>query len=243
MKKALIIGGSNGIGLSIVLNLYGYDNIYIVDKQSPDIPLPSHVSFYQFDLCSADFSFFNQFEDIDSLIITAGFGRLSLFSDLKEDEIISSFMVNSVAVIRVLKIFYNKLLQKDADFLCAVMGSISGYLSSPFYSVYGATKAAICKFIESINVELYRSGTTNRILNVSPGSIKGTRFNNGDNDLNVTQALAKEIIEQMHNKNDLYIPEYEEVYKNVLQRYNSDFRTFGLQSYDYKKNTKRLEKE
>lgn len=242
MKKALIIGGSNGIGLSIVLNLYGYDNIYIVDKQAPDIPLPSHVSFYQFDLCSGDFSFFNQFEDIDSLIITAGFGRLSLFSDLKEDEIISSFMVNSVAVIRVLKIFYNKLLQKNVDFYCAVMGSISGYLSSPFYSVYGATKAAICKFIESINVELYRSGTTNRVLNVSPGSIKGTRFNNGENDLNVTQALAKEIIEQMHNKNDLYIPEYEEVYKNVLQRYNSDFRTFGLQSYDYKKNSKRLEK-
>lgn len=242
MKKALIIGGSNGIGLSIVLNLYGYDNIYIVDKQAPDIPLPSHVSFYQFDLCSGDFSFFNQFEDIDSLIITAGFGRLSLFSDLKEDEIISSFMVNSVAVIRVLKIFYNKLLQKNIDFYCAVMGSISGYLSSPFYSVYGATKAAICKFIESINVELYRSGTTNRVLNVSPGSIKGTRFNNGENDLNVTQALAKEIIEQMHNKNDLYIPEYEEVYKNVLQRYNSDFRTFGLQSYDYKKNSKRLEK-
>lgn len=242
MKKALIIGGSNGIGLSIVLNLYGYDNIYIVDKQAPDIPLPSHVSFYQFDLCSGDFSFFNQFEDIDSLIITAGFGRLSLFSDLKEDEIISSFMVNSVAVIRVLKIFYNKILQKNVDFYCAVMGSISGYLSSPFYSVYGATKAAICKFIESINVELYRSGTTNRVLNVSPGSIKGTRFNNGENDLNVTQALAKEIIEQMHNKNDLYIPEYEEVYKNVLQRYNSDFRTFGLQSYDYKKNSKRLEK-
>lgn len=242
MKKALIIGGSNGIGLSIVLNLYGYDNIYIVDKQAPDIPLPSHVSFYQFDLCSGDFSFFNQFEDIDSLIITAGFGRLSLFSDLKEDEIISSFMVNSVAVIRVIKIFYNKLLQKNIDFYCAVMGSISGYLSSPFYSVYGATKAAICKFIESINVELYRSGTTNRVLNVSPGSIKGTRFNNGENDLNVTQALAKEIIEQMHNKNDLYIPEYEEVYKNVLQRYNSDFRTFGLQSYDYKKNSKRLEK-
>lgn len=242
MKKALIIGGSNGIGLSIVLNLYGYDNIYIVDKQAPDISLPSHVSFYQFDLCIGDFSFFNQFEDIDSLIITAGFGRLSLFSDLKEDEIISSFMVNSVAVIRVLKIFYDRLLRKDVDFYCAVMGSISGYLSSPFYSVYGATKAAICKFIESINVELYRSGTTNRVLNVSPGSIKGTRFNNGENDLNVTQALAKEIIEQMHNKNDLYIPEYEEVYKNVLQRYNSDFRTFGLQSYDYKKNSKRLEK-
>lgn len=242
MKKALIIGGSNGIGLSIVLNLHGYDNIYIVDKQAPDISLPSHVSFYQFDLCIGDFSFFNQFEDIDSLIITAGFGRLSLFSDLKEDEIISSFMVNSVAVIRVLKIFYDRLLRKDVDFYCAVMGSISGYLSSPFYSVYGATKAAICKFIESINVELYRSGTTNRVLNVSPGSIKGTRFNNGENDLNVTQALAKEIIEQMHNKNDLYIPEYEEVYKNVLQRYNSDFRTFGLQSYDYKKNSKRLEK-
>ena len=33
---------------------------------------------------------------------------------------------------------------------------------------------------------------------------------------------------------DLFIPQYEEVFKNVLQRYYEDFRAEGEHSYDYK---------
>lgn len=33
MKNAIVVGGSNGIGLSIVAALRGYDNIYVVDRQ------------------------------------------------------------------------------------------------------------------------------------------------------------------------------------------------------------------
>ena len=79
-----------------------------------------------------------------------------------------------------------------------------------------------------------KAGTTNRILNVSPGSIKGTSFNQGATDLNVTAPLAEEIIKNMEEKNDLFIPQYEEVFKNVLERYHADFRKEGLHSYDYK---------
>ena len=103
------------------------------------------------------------------------------------------------------------------------------------FSVYSATKAALKVFIESVNVELCKSGTANRILNVSPGSIKGTKFDSRDhNDLSLTRQLAIEIIENMEKKNDLYIPQYEEIFSKVLERYHNDFRAEGLHSYDYK---------
>lgn len=237
MKRALIVGGANGIGLAIAKELSASDaceKVYIVDKailaeEYQDDKIESFV----FDLTSADYSFFNRFTDIDSLFITAGFGKLSLFKDLDEQYIINSFNVNTIACIRIIKHFYNRLLQQD-DFYCGVMVSIAGFMSSPFFSVYGASKAALKIFIESVNVELEKSGTTNRILNVSPGSIKGTSFNQGKTDLQQTKQLASEIIAHLNNKDDLFIPQYEEIFKEVLNRYHKDFRAEGSHSYDYK---------
>ena len=120
------------------------------------------------------------------------------------------------------------------------MVSIAGFMSSPFFSVYGASKAALKVFIESVNVELEKSGTANRILNVSPGAIKGTSFNQGKTDLLQISTLAKEILERLENKDDLFIPLYEEIYKNVLVRYQTDFREEGRRSYEYKINSGRV---
>ena len=127
------------------------------------------------------------------------------------------------------------------DFYCAVMVSIAGYMSSPFFSVYGATKAALRIFIESVNVELLQAGSTNQILNVSPGSIKGTAFDHGTNDLTLTTALARQIIDHLAQKHDLFIPQYEEVYRHVLERYHQDFRAEGKHSYEYKQMRLKME--
>ena len=130
----------------------------------------------------------------------------------------------------------------NKEFYCGVMGSIAGFMSSPLFAVYGATKAALKIFIESVNVELEMAGSKNRILNVSPGSIKGTSFYNGGNDLSQTTALAREIIENMRAHNDLFIPMYDEVFREVLERYHTDFRAEGRHSYEYKMNSGRVKK-
>jgi short-subunit dehydrogenase len=243
MKKILIVGGANGIGLSIAKALTArtdMEKVYIVDKA----PLSQEyqkekIESFQFDLTDTDYTFFDQFKDIDGLIITAGFGRLALFNDIPEEMIATYFNVNTIAAIRVIKHFYDRLLSQD-DFYCGVMVSIAGFMSSPFFSVYGATKAALKIFIESVNVELEKAGTTNRILNVSPGYIKGTSFNQGKTDLSLTMPLAEEIILHLENKDDLFIPQYEEVFKNVLARYQTDFRAEGRHSYEYKLNSGRI---
>lgn len=245
MKNVLIVGGANGIGLSIAKVLSARpetERIYIIDKAPlSDEYKEEKIESFQFDLTNEDYSILNQFADIDGLMITAGFGRLALFEEIDEKMIPLYFNVNTIAVIRVIKHFYDRLLSKK-DFYCGVMVSIAGFMSSPFFSLYGATKAALKIFIESVNVELEKAGTTNKILNISPGSIKGTSFNQGATDLTVTEPMANDIIFQLEKKNDLFIPDYERIYKHVLERYHSDFRAEGRHSYEYKLNSGRIKK-
>ncbi|MBO5830551.1 MAG: SDR family oxidoreductase [Alistipes sp.] len=243
MRRALVVGGANGIGLSIATILADderFDRIYIVDRVAVAKELNHHkFEFREFDLRSDDFSFFDSFGDIDTLMITAGFGRLAHFADVDEQHIVDSFAVNATAVIRIIRHFYNRLSAKE-DFYCGVMGSIAGFMSSPLFAVYGATKAALKIFIESVNVELEMADTTNRILNISPGSIKGTAFYNGANDLSITRSLATDILARLWAKEDLYIPQYDEVFKEVLERYHDDFRKEGRHSYEYKLGSGRI---
>ena len=237
---ALIVGGSNGIGLSIGQQLLnqGYSKIYIADKSEPDIFLSDRIEFHRFNLLNEDFSIFNQFSNINTLIVTSGFGRVAPFSELSDIEIINNLKVNALAVFRIIRTFYDRLSSSDA-FYCTVMGSVAGLVSSPLFSIYGASKAAVCKFVESINVELEKNGSPNRILNVAPGSIQGTRFNGGSNDLQQTEVLAQEIIAKMFQREKLFIPQYEEVFKRVLNDYHADAHQFGLKSFDYKINNGR----
>lgn len=237
MKRILIVGGANGIGLSMAKVLSSrkeVEKVFIVDKTPlEDCHREDKIESYEFDITNDDFSIFNQFDDIDGLMITAGFGKLALFENIPEEMINAYFNVNTVAVIRIIKHFYDRLLS-NTNFYCGVMVSIAGFMSSPFFSLYGATKAALKIFIESVNVELEKAGSTNRILNVSPGSIKGTAFNNGKTDLNLTKDLAISIIEHLEAKDDLFIPAYDTVFNQVLERYHQDFRAEGRHSYEFK---------
>ena len=243
IKRILVVGGANGIGLSIASELAKRDEVekvYIVDKASLSEEFNnSKFESFQFDLTNEDYSFFDRFTDINALMITAGFGKLALFKDVPESCIVNSFNVNTIPVLRLVHKFYGKLEAKE-DFFCGVMVSIAGFMSSPFFAVYGATKAALKIFIESVNVELKKGGSENCILNVSPGSLKGTSFTAGKTDLSVTAPMANAIIQYLETKHDLFIPQYDEVFKNVLERYHTDFRAEGEHSYDYKLNSGRV---
>ncbi|MBQ9639540.1 MAG: SDR family oxidoreductase [Bacteroidales bacterium] len=237
MKRILVVGGANGIGLSMAVELASRpdtEKVYIVDKAPlSEVYRHEKIESMVFDLTVEDYSLFDRYSDINSLIVTAGFGRLALFRDVTDEYIRQSFVVNTLPVLRIIKRFYPKL-ESQQDFYCGVMVSIAGFMSSPFFAVYGATKAALKVFIESVNVELEKAGTTNRILNISPGSIKGTSFNAGTTELSQTQELSKEIIAHIEAKDDLFIPQYDEVFREVLERYHTDFRAEGRHSYEYK---------
>src|SRR5690554_5641748 len=137
MKNILIVGGSQGIGNAITKELLqdSNNNIYIVDK-NPPILKDDRITFFKANLTVGNYEFLQQYvEIIDEVIITAGVGRLNFFSDVKLEEIKTTFNVNTFPTINLVKMFYDKLVSSD-DFYFAVITSIAGIVASPLYSLY-----------------------------------------------------------------------------------------------------------
>jgi len=244
MKKALIVGGSNGLGLAIAKLLIekGYF-LEICDVCAPEEGLLDEQSFhYNYcDLLDFDEEFFSSFandRNIEVLMLTAGVGRIADFQYHHTAEIEKMFKINTLSTIKIFRIFYERIISKDA-FYAGVVGSISGWMSTPSATVYAATKAGVIRFVESVNIELEAYDFENRILDVSPASFKGSKFYGGKNDLSLTEPLAKEVLEHLFNRSVRFIPQYEETFKAVLERYHADPHEYGLHSFEYKQQSGR----
>jgi glycerol-3-phosphate cytidylyltransferase len=240
-KNAMVVGGSNGLGAAAVKKLISenYEKVYIVDKASP-VFTNEKTPFIRFNLLCDKPEVLLGYDKIDTLIITAGVGRLDYFQNIPQSEVDLCFQVNAISVIKIIQTFYSQIQSND-DFYCAVVSSIAGLVSSPLYSVYSATKAALSMFVESVNAELDGQNLKNRILAVAPGYIKGTSFHGGDKtELDELTKLVDDIYDQMKSRKTLFIPNFE-VYGNVLERYRQDPQKFGLESFNYKLEKNALE--
>lgn len=245
-RKALIVGGSNGIGLAIGKKLIdmGY-YIEILDKVEPDTFFLEENKFrYTFcDLTDFNESIFvekSKDEEIEILMITAGIGRLADFQFYHISEIEQIFKVDTISVLKILKIFYERIFSHKV-FYTGIISSISGRIISPSASVYASAKAALVRFIESVNIELEVYGINNRILDVCPASFKGSKFYGGENVLYELNDLAENIIDSIFEKKLLYIPNYDERLKDVIEWYNRDSHEYGIYSYEYKKKSGRVD--
>ena len=244
--KALVIGGSSGIGLAIAKQLIERDyDVIIMSRHEPEegVLEEGTYTYRTCDLLDFDMDDMRSLaadKEISLLMITAGFGRVADFQYHHPAEIKNMMTVNATSTIQLLRVFYDRISGTE-PFYCGVMGSISGLMSSPAASVYAASKAAICRLIESVNIELEAAGTNNRILNVSPASFQGSRFYGGKNRPELLEGLAAEIIEHLENRDTLYIPQYDEIFKGVLNRYYSDPHEYGLYSYQFKRESGRLD--
>lgn len=247
MKKAVVVGGSNGIGLSVSKKLTDLDyHVIIVDRVIPDKNvlderLYEYVYMNLIDLQEDLLCSLASDEDISVLMITAGIGRIADFQYFHTIEIENTFFVNTVSIVKIVSIFYKRICNKE-DFYTGIMCSIAGHIISPAASLYASSKAALVRFIESVNVELYGM-TTNRILDVSPGSFKGSRFYGDENNIDLLKELTNGILSHLFNHDVLYIPQYEEIYKDIITRYQNDPQGYGLYSYEYKKKSGRLKND
>lgn len=246
MKKAVIVGGSNGIGLAISKKLInrGY-YLEICDCFEPEKDVLPEDSFHHnycdlFDFNEDLFADLASDPECELLMVTAGIGRVALFEAHHIAEINKILTVDMVSTIKVFRIFYDRIHSKEA-FYAGVMGSISGWMSTPAAAIYAAAKAGVVRFVESVNIELEVAGTDNRILDVSPASFKGSKFYGGKNDLSITGPLADDILEHLFRRDTRFIPQFEEIFEAIFERYHDNPHEYGLHSYQYKKESGRLD--
>lgn len=245
-RKAVVIGGSNGIGLAISSALIelGYF-VEICDCKQPeaDVLDSSFFDYHYCNLLDFDEDFFVSLandQNIEVMMVTAGIGRIADFQYHHIVEIERMLTIDTVSTMKIFRIFYDRILSEHI-FYAGVMGSISGWMSTPSAAVYAAAKAAVVRFVESVNIELEAYGSPNRILDVSPASFKGSKFYGGKNDLSIMRALAKDILKHLFLRETRFIPQYEEIYGAVLERYHDDPHEYGLHSFKFKHASGRLD--
>lgn len=240
MKKAIVVGGSNGVGLAVskILMEIGY-YVVIIDKTLPDIEsmeFDSKYSYIYMDLMNFDRDLFEELSKDDSievLMITAGIGRVTAFENIHPIELEKTMQVNAVSTIEIIRYFY-PLIKSSKNMYSGIVSSITGLINSPLFSIYAASKAAICRFVESVNIELEVAGVSNRILNVAPASIAGTKFNGGKNDPSKVEALAQNIVDKLFSRDTIYVPQYNSIYKSIIEKNAKNSHDFGISSYSYK---------
>lgn len=241
-SNCAVVGGTSGIGAAFVNQIKNkYNKVYVFGLGESSVT-GSNIETIKLDLSKGDLSAYDAVIDgCDTLIITAGIGRVDYFQNIPEPEIKKTIEINFTATIKLIKRFYDKL-QSDTDAYCLTMGSLAGEISSPLFSIYSATKAALNRFTESVNIELERSGSNNRITNIMPISFKGSSFNGGETDIKALSVLAKECLDKMYARETAFIPDYESTCKGILERYHKDAHEFGLSSFDYKMENNRISK-
>jgi uncharacterized protein len=103
------------------------------------------------------------------LVNNAGFGTHDAFTDEDPDRLQSMIALNVSALVDLSRAYIDPLTSADTGVLINV-ASLLGFQPTPYLSVYGATKAFVLSFTESLWEET--RGTGLRVLAVCPGATR-----------------------------------------------------------------------
>lgn len=103
---------------------------------------------------------------LDLLVNNAGFGTQGRFAELDIDREEEEIRLNVVALVRLTRAALPHMIQRGRGEIVNV-SSMAGFYPGPFLATYGATKAFVTSFTESLTEELRETGV--RVQALCPG--------------------------------------------------------------------------
>lgn len=183
--KALVTGGSSGIGrdMAIYLSKLGY-NVILVSKDENKLKSVSNSikgsSYYVCDISSKEecIRLYNKVksENIELLINNAGFGKFGEFNEISLEDELNMIDVNIKGVHILTKLFLNDFIKRDSGYILNVASS-AAFEPGPLMATYYSTKAYVLRLTTSIYEELRRKKSNVHVSVFCPGPVR-TNFNN-----------------------------------------------------------------
>lgn len=182
--RALITGGSSGIGKEIAKILYkkGYE-IILVSKDEKKLKQTAKNIGNNIKIIALDLSIeqnckkiYDKVKDVDILINNAGFGDYGEFTKTDLNKEIKMINTNIIAYHILTKLYLQDMQEKNSGKILNV-ASIAGFMPGPLMATYYSTKSYIVTLSESIREELRRKKSKVKISILCPGPVD-TNFNN-----------------------------------------------------------------
>lgn len=182
-KSIVVIGGANGIGRELVLELLRRRaSVAVVDLRQESLDETVELAHagdrlvpYQIDITDRDAvaalpqQILDDLGQIDGLMNVAGIIQPFVrFNDLDHAAIERVLDVNLHGTINTVKAFLPHLLKRPVALLCNV-ASMGAFLPVPGQTIYGASKAAVKLMTEGLYAELL--DTNVRVSVVFPGAV------------------------------------------------------------------------
>ncbi|MGF4046226.1 oxidoreductase [Paenarthrobacter nitroguajacolicus] len=174
-QVALVTGATAGIGkaTAIALAAAGFQ-VVGTGRNTARVAAPAGVTYLDLDVTSDESvasvveQVIDQFGNIDVLVNNAGVGATGAAEEFSVAQTQDVFDINVYGVMRMTKAVLPYMRAQGQGRIINV-SSLSGFVPSPFMSVYTSTKHAVEGYSESLDHEVREHGV--RILLVQPGPI------------------------------------------------------------------------
>ncbi len=112
----------------------------------------------------------SQYGYVDVLVNNAGFGRLKWLEELDpDDDIQTQLQINLVATILLSREFLPYMIERRSGHIIN-MASLGGFIATPTYTVYSASKFGVRGFTEALRREVGVYGI--HVTGIYPGGVK-----------------------------------------------------------------------
>ncbi len=176
--SALVTGASRGIGRAVALKLAsdGYDIVAVARNESELRSLAGEIAptgrtcrTIPLDLTQVDATRVAlEGLDVDVLVNNAGMGVIRPFAELSADEWNTMIDLNVNALFHVTRAVLPAMVRRGSGHICTI-GSIGGRSAWVGGSCYGATKAFVTSWSESLMLEVRDHGV--KVTVIMPGGV------------------------------------------------------------------------
>jgi len=151
MKNILLIGGSTGIGFSIVQKMHADHRIYVASRTPENLNLPN-VTHIPFD-ASSEVLDLNVLPDvIDGFVYCPGSINLRPFKGLKLEAFEQDMQINFFNMVKILQTILPKLTAGNQSSV-VLFSSVAAKMGMPFHTSVAASKAAVEGFAKALAAE------------------------------------------------------------------------------------------
>ena len=178
-KNIFIVGGSTGIGLSLIKQISSKNNIYSASRNENNLNdyNVKHIKYDSVNDLEIDTSILP--DKIDGFVYCPGSINLRPFNTLKIESFIEDYNINFLGAIKSLKIIL-PLMQKSDNSSIVFFSTVAVSTGMPFHSSISSSKGAIEGLTRSLAAEF---APNIRVNSIAPSIVKtnlSEKFLNSD---------------------------------------------------------------